>query len=42
MTQEEVDELMKAGDLDGDGRLNYEGTITSKNLYYPTLKSIKL
>ena len=31
MTDEEVDDLIKVADLDGDGRLNYDG----KDMYWP-------
>ena len=28
LTDEEVDEMIKEGDIDGDGQVNYEGTFT--------------
>lgn len=33
ITEEEVNEMIKEADIDGDGHVNYEGTFTSFNSY---------
>lgn len=33
LTEEEVNEMIKEADIDGDGHVNYEGTFTSFNSY---------
>lgn len=37
LSEEEVDDMIKEADLDGDGMVNYEGTIT-KQFYREILK----
>ena len=40
LTDEEVDEMMKQADIDGDGQVNYEGEISSQYSHQMMLSAI--
>lgn len=35
LTDEEVDEMIREADIDGDGQVNYEGEMVSSWKYFP-------